>query len=157
MLLWFIFLTFVIGAFIYIIFKYINKDHLLVKQLQESEKNYQDLAKRYELLEGKSLNLEKQIQEETAKNGEKDSVLIEHLSHAEIDEMATKIEESLSQSLNCLSILIQDVKEAHEFREIDDQYIDSFTLESMLQIKQMSRSMHDFRKIYKPNEEKIFS
>jgi hypothetical protein len=156
-LLWYIFLSFVIGACIYIISEYINKDHLLVKQLKESEKNYQDLAQKYDLLESKTLNLEKQILEETAKNSEKDSVLIEHLSHAEIKEMATNIEESLSQSLNSLSILIQDVKEAHEFREIDDQYIDSFTRESMLQIKQMSRSMHDFRKIYKPNEQKILS
>jgi signal transduction histidine kinase len=59
------------------------------------------------------------------------------------------------QPINSLSLLIQDVRDALEFGEIDNQYIDRFTRESMLQIKDMSLTINDFRKFYKPNKEKI--
>lgn len=62
------------------------------------------------------------------------------------------------QPLNSLSLLIQDVSEAQEFNEINDQYINRFTKESMALIKHMSRSINDFRKLYQPNKEKtVFS
>ena len=58
------------------------------------------------------------------------------------------------QPLNNLSLLIQDVSEAQEFDEINDEYITRFTKESMVLIKQMSRSINDFRKFYQLNKEK---
>lgn len=157
MLLWNIIIIFVIGAFIFIIFKSITKEQLLLKKLNESEKNFRELGQKYKALESKNLNLEKQIQKETTKNDETDFVIIEHSRVTEIKKMTTDFEQSLNQPLNSLSILIQDVKEAHTFGEIDGQYIDSFTRESMLQIKQMSWLMNDFRKIFTSNEDQLHS
>jgi PAS domain S-box-containing protein len=99
-------------------------------------------------------NLEKRILEEAAKNRQKDHILIQQSRLAAMGEMIASIGHQWRQPLNSLSLLIQDVREALDFGEINDQYIDRFTKESMIQIKHMSRTINDFRKFYKPNKEK---
>ncbi|QIZ08797.1 HAMP domain-containing histidine kinase [Priestia megaterium] len=126
-----------------------------MKKLKESEKSYQDLVKIYESVETVKQDLEQRIQEEVAKNREKDYVLIQQLRLAGMGEMIASIGHQRRQPLNSLSLLIQDVREAREFGENDDQYIDRFTREGLLQIKHMSRNINDFRKFYKPNKEKV--
>lgn len=138
-----------IGSFIFIIFQFINKSRVLTKKLGENEKSYRELAKKYAAVETLNQNLEKQIQEEIVNNS---AILIQKSRQAAIVEMITRMEHPISQSLNSLSLLIQDVREAHEFREIDDHYVDSFTRESMFQIKQISRMINDLGKLYKQNE-----
>jgi len=126
-----------------------------VNEISESEKNYQELLKKYELVVNQNRYLEKRIQEEVIKNKQKDHILIEQSRLAAMGGMVASIGHQWRQPLNNLSLLIHDVREALEFGEIDDQYIDRFTRESMLQIKHMSRTINDFRKFYKPNKEKI--
>ncbi len=129
-----------------------------MKKLKESEMSYLDLAKKYEAAETVNQNLEKRIQDELAKNREKDYVLIQQSRLAAMGEMIASMGHQWRQPLNSLSLLVQDVREALEFGEIDDQYIDRFTRESMIQIKNMSRTINDFRKFYQPNKEKtLFS
>jgi phosphoglycerate-specific signal transduction histidine kinase len=138
-----------IGSFIFIIFQFINKNRVLTKKLGENEKYYRELAIKYAAVETLNQNLGNQIQEEIVNNSES---LIQKSRQAAIGEMITRMEHPISQSLNSLSLLIQDVREAHEFREIDDHYVDSFTRESMFQIKQISRMINDLGKLYKQNE-----
>jgi signal transduction histidine kinase len=69
-------------------------------------------------------------------------------------EMVANIGHQMRQPLNSLSLLIQDVREASEYGEINDQYIDWFTRESMIQINHMTQTINDFRKFYRPNIEK---
>ncbi|WHY80019.1 HAMP domain-containing sensor histidine kinase [Neobacillus sp. WH10] len=129
-----------------------------MEEKSESEKNYQELLKKYELVVNQNRYLEKRIQEEVTKNKQKDHILIEQSRLAAMGGMVASIGHQWRQPLNNLSLLIHDVREALEFGEIDDQYIDRFTRESMLQIKHMSRTINDFRKFYKPNKEKtLFS
>lgn len=99
-------------------------------------------------------DLEKRIHEEVAKNREKDHILIQQSRLAAMGEMIASIGHQWRQPLNNLSLLIQDVREAREFGEIDDHYIDQFTRESMIQIKHMSQTINDFRRFYRPNKEK---
>ena len=155
MLLWYIFLSFVFGALTYLLFKFSYKGRELIKRLMESEKSYRDLVKKYEAMESVNQKLEKRIHEETEKSREKDFVLIQQSRLAAMGEMITSMGHQWREPLNSLSLLIQDIKEALEFGEIDEQYIDRFTRDGMLQIKRMSRTINDFREFYKPNEEKI--
>lgn len=69
-------------------------------------------------------------------------------------EMIASIGHQWRQPLNSLSLTIQDVREEFEFGQLDEIYINNFTKESMIQIKHMSRTINDFRKFYKPNNEK---
>ncbi|EKN65491.1 signal transduction histidine kinase [Neobacillus bataviensis LMG 21833] len=121
----------------------------------ESEKNYLELVKKYELVVQQNRYLEKLIQEEVVKNKQKDTLLIEQSRLAAMGGMVASIGHQWRQPLNNLSLLMHDVREALEFGEIDDQYIDRFTRESMLQINHMSRTINDFRKFYKPNKERL--
>jgi len=125
-----------------------------MKEKSESKKNYQELLKKYELVVLQNRYLEKRIQEEVVKNNLKDNILLEQSRLAAMGGMVASIGHQWRQPLNNLSLLIHDVREALEFGEIDDQYIDRFTRESMLQIKHMSRTINDFRKFYKPNKDK---
>ncbi|MEH7110211.1 sensor histidine kinase [Bacillus sp. JJ1764] len=122
-----------------------------MKNLNESEKKYRELSEKYEM---EIHNLEKRIQEEVAKNREKDHILLHHSKLAAMGEMIASIGHQWRQPLNSLSLLVQDVREALEFDEVDHHYIDQFTRESMIQINLLSRTLHDFRKFYKMSNEK---
>jgi signal transduction histidine kinase len=122
-----------------------------MKGLVESQVGYRELAEKYEAI---NRRLEERLQQEIAKNKEKDLLLIQQSRLAAMGEMITTIGQQWRRPLKNLSHLIQDVKEADEFGEIDGQFVDRFTRESMLQINLMSRAINDFRKFYKPDHEK---
>jgi predicted CoA-binding protein len=113
---------------------------------------------RYQILTAKYAALEKQYEKEFEKNQQKEHMLIQQSRLEAMGEMIANIGHQWRQPLNHLSLLIQDVSEALEFGEITNHYIDLFTTESMVQIKQMSRTINDFQKFYMPNKEKnVFS
>lgn len=160
----------VLVAFIVMLSRNLLKGRELMKKIMEREKNYRELAEKYEAelkeqklaietskkyAEALKETLEKRVQEEVAKNREKDHILIKQSRLAAMGELITSIGHQWRQPINSLALLIQDVREALEFGEIDDEYINQFTTESMIQINQMSRTINDFRKFYKPIKEKI--
>ncbi|MDR7078286.1 signal transduction histidine kinase [Neobacillus niacini] len=122
-----------------------------MKKLKESEASYRELAEKYE---GVINSLEDRVNEEVEKNRQKDLFLIQHSWLAAKGELIDSIGHQWRQPLNHLSLLIQDVQEALQFGEINEQYIYTFTKESMSQIHHMSRTIHDYRKFYQPNIEK---
>ena len=124
-----------------------------MNQLKTSESNYQDLTEKYNL---RNQKFEIRIQEELEKNRQKDLLLIRHSRFAAIGEMISSMGQQWLQPLNSLSLLIQDVREASEFNEIDDQYIDRFTVEGLAQINVMSGIVNDLRKFYQLNTEKSY-
>ncbi|MDP4084596.1 MAG: HAMP domain-containing sensor histidine kinase [Bacillota bacterium] len=122
-----------------------------MNRLRKSEERYRELAKKYEALE-------RRMNEEIEKNRQKDLFLIRQSRLATIGEMIANIGHQWRSPLNHLSLLIQDVKEELEFGEINRQYIERFTRESMVQIKHMSQTIDDFRRFYRSNKEKnLFS
>ena len=144
-------LSLVIGYIILTICLYVFKSRVLMKKLKESEQSYRVLAEKYEAT---NRNLEKKIKDEVEKNRQKDHLLIQHSRLAAMGEMIASIGHQWRQPLNSLSLISQDVREEFEFGQLDEIYIDNFTKESMIQIKHMSRTINDFRKFYKPNNEK---
>lgn len=122
-----------------------------MNRLKKSEERYQNLATKYEVLE-------QRLNEEIEKNRQKDFMLIRQSRLAAVGEMFVNIGHQWRNPLNHLSLLIQDVKEEQEFGEMNQQYIERFTNESMVQIKHMSQTIDDFRKFYRSNTEKnLFS
>jgi C4-dicarboxylate-specific signal transduction histidine kinase len=121
-----------------------------MKRLEKREESYCELTQRYNEIVTK---LENSENKETAKNRQIDHFLFDHSKLGALGEMMTSIGHQCQQPLNSLSLLIQDVREALQFGEINHQYIETFTKESMIQIKQMSRTIHDFQKFYQPNKE----
>lgn len=151
MLFAYIIISLLICVLIFFVSKYFLKGRELMKKLTDFESNYRELADQHE-----SVNqiLENRIKEEVEKNRQNEMLLIQHSRLAAMGEMIASLSHEWRQPLNHLSLIIQDVAEAHELGEIDDKYMERFTEESMGQINLMSRLIHDFRKFYRPNKEK---
>ncbi|AZU62094.1 sensor histidine kinase [Neobacillus mesonae] len=113
--------------------------------------DYRALAEKYEAI---NRLLEERIQEEIAKNREKEQIIIQHARLAAMGEMMSCISHQWRHPLNRLLLLVEDVRDALEFGEINESYIDRFTRESIIQIQDMSQTINEFRKFYKPNIEK---
>ncbi|WP_139488575.1 PAS domain-containing sensor histidine kinase [Brevibacillus dissolubilis] len=98
--------------------------------------------------------LEQRVQDEVQKNREKDHLLIHQSRFAAVGEMIGHIAHQWRQPLNSIGLIIQDVKEAYEYGEIDQEYLEESTRESMRLIKHMSDTIDDFRNFFNPNKEK---
>lgn len=118
--------------------------------LKESEKSYDELVELNRMLE-------KKLAEEIAKNKEKDHFFIQQSRHAAMGEMVGSIGHHWRQPINSLTLLVQDLRDALEFGEITELYLDRFTKDSMDQIQHMTGFLNDLRKFYLPNKEKRFS
>ncbi|WP_419887379.1 ATP-binding protein [Neobacillus niacini] len=124
---------------------------VLEKKQKESEENYREMVEKYEVV---IRNLENKIVEEAEKNSQRDHFLIQQSRRSSMDEIFSTIGYQWQEPLNSLSLLIQDVREALQFSEINDQYINTFTKEGMNEINFMSRTINDLRKIYQPTKQK---
>lgn len=137
-----------IGAVDYLT-KPINDHHLMNKinlylKLFEKEKE----------LEALNRNLENMVSEEIKKRREKEQILIHQSKMASMGEMIGAIAHQWRQPLCSLSLIIQDVKDAYDYGELDKEYIDKLIESSIMQIQYMSQTIDDFRDFYKPVKEK---
>jgi len=101
-------------------------------------------------------NLQYIVQNELAKNREKDSLLIKQSRQVAMGEMISSIAHNWRQPLNALAITVQDVKFAWKNSEVNDAYVDEMVNSSMAQIKYMSKTIDDFRLFFKPDKEKVY-
>lgn len=102
--------------------------------------------------------LERRVQEEVAKNREKDHLLIRQSRLAIIGEMIGNIAHQWRQPLNALTLLLGNIKDAHEFNELDQEYLDKSVKSGQTIIQSMSGTIDDFRNFFKPDrEKKLFS
>jgi PAS domain S-box-containing protein len=99
--------------------------------------------------------LEARVEEEVAKNRDKDSLLQKQSRLAALGEMIGNIAHQWRQPLNALAIRVQDVPMAFDHEELDREYIDDFKNESMSIIKHMSQTIDDFRNFFLPDKQKM--
>ena len=57
------------------------------------------------------------------------------------------------QPLNILGLLIQDIRDAYEFGEMDKEYLDNFVNRGMANVREISHSIDDFRSFFEPRFE----
>lgn len=98
--------------------------------------------------------LEQRVAEEAAKNREKDHMLIQQSRLAAIGEMIGNIAHQWRQPINTLTLLLGNIKDAHEFNELDKDYLDKSVKEGQMVIQRMSTTIDDFRNFFRPNKEK---
>ncbi|MBS4096792.1 MAG: MASE1 domain-containing protein [Sulfuricella sp.] len=97
--------------------------------------------------------LEQRVQEEAAKNREKDHLLIRQSRLAAMGEMIGNIAHQWRQPLNALGLVIANIKDAHEHGELDDAFIDKASRQGRQLVAQMSKTIDDFRNFFRPNRE----
>ncbi len=54
------------------------------------------------------------------------------------------------QPLNILGLLIQDIRDAYEFDELDKEYLDNFVTRGMHNVREISHSIDGFRSFFQP-------
>ncbi len=81
-------------------------------------------------------------------------LLLQQSKLTALGEMISAIAHQWRQPLNALGIMIQDVKIAKKFGELTDEYIQNFDNGAMNQIKTMSKTIDDFRNLFRPETTK---
>ncbi|MCE5181625.1 MAG: PAS domain S-box protein [Betaproteobacteria bacterium] len=99
--------------------------------------------------------LEQRVHEEVARNREKDHMLIRQSRLAAMGEMIGNIAHQWRQPLNALGLLLANIKDAHDYHELDEAYLNESVIKGRLYIDKMSTTIDDFRNFFKPNREKM--
>lgn len=85
------------------------------------------------------------------KAAQDETIAIQSSKLAAIGEMSALIAHQWRQPLSALSIMVQDVKAAYDYDEMDDAYVESFVKKSREQIEYMSKTIETFREFIKPD------
>jgi signal transduction histidine kinase len=105
----------------------------------------------------KALNdsLEERVAQETQKNMEKERMLVQQSKMAAMGEMIGAIAHQWRQPLNATGLIIQDIKDAYEFGELNKEYLEKSVEKGMKHIMFMSKTIDDFRNFFKPSKEEV--
>ena len=99
--------------------------------------------------------LNEKVEREVAKNREKDKFILHQSRQTEMGELISMIAHQWRQPLNNLSIINQTMYIKYQKNKLDDKLFDKLHKNSTAQIKQMSRTIDDFRDFFKPDKETI--
>ncbi len=106
-------------------------------------------------LENLNDTLEDRIKEETRKRIDNEQILMQQSKLNAMGELITSISHQWRQPLNALGIIIQDIEDAYDFKELDKAYIEHTIEHSMEHINSMSRTIDEFRSFFKRSDTKV--
>ncbi len=98
--------------------------------------------------------LESRVREEVAKNLEKEHMLIQQSRHAVMGEMIGNIAHQWRQPINALGLLLANIKDAYDYDELDQDYLNNAVAKGDHLVQKMSSTIDDFRNFFKPNKTK---
>ena len=126
-----------------------------VQDITDRKKAEDALKEKSRQLENLLKDLKLRVEEEVEKRMEKEQLLIHQSKLAAMGEMIGAIAHQWRQPLNALGLIVQGIKDAHEYGELNKDYIDESVNKSMMQIKFMSKTIDDFRNFFGPDKQKI--
>lgn len=116
-------------------------------------RNYEIIQHRQQL-EDINIALEQRVQDEIAKNREKEQIMIHQGRLSAMGEMLGNIAHQWRQPLNTIGIIIQDLRDIHSLGGLTGEYLDKNTQKAMELVRHMSKTIDDFRNFYKPDKDK---
>jgi signal transduction histidine kinase len=132
---------------------------MLVNSLQERERQLNraldEQRQAQDNLRRLNDTLEQRVHQETTKNREKDHLMIQQSRLAALGEMIGNIAHQWRQPLNTIGLLFTNIKDAYDFGDLDEQYLEECTQNGMNLTQQMSATIDDFRNFFRPNREKV--
>lgn len=96
-------------------------------------------------------SLEQRVAEEVAKNREKDLLLTQQSRLATMGEMMHNVAHQWRQPLNTLNLILQNIRDAYIYGELDRTYLDEVIETGDRVAQQMSRTIDDFRNFFRPD------
>ena len=102
--------------------------------------------------------LEQRVQEEVAKNREKELIMLQQSRFVQMGQVIHMITHQWRQPLNTLSLITQVMFLKCKKNELTEDELENFKVKTTQQIHQMSQTIDDFRDFFKQQKEKtIFS
>ncbi len=127
-------------------------------EIGQLENSFNEMAEKIEQLikEEKILNntLEEKIIVETSKQKEQEQLLIQQTRLAAMGEMIGNIAHQWRQPLNALGLVLQNLKFSYDIGELDEKMMDKSINKANVLTQNMSKTIDDFRKFFKPNKAK---
>jgi PAS domain S-box-containing protein len=125
-----------------------------VKDISVRKSVEEQLREQKKQLEIMNITLERRVEEEVAKNREKDIMLIQQNRQAALGEMLDHIAHQWKQPINTISLIVQDIGESFLQDELSKEYVYE-TVEKILDIiEHMAQTIEIFRDFYKVEKEK---
>ncbi len=115
----------------------------------ERKKAEDKLRTAHEELKVMHRDLEIRVEKAVVELREKDHIIMEQSRKAAIGEMISRIAHHWRQPLNNIGVTIQSLGEALEFGELTEEYLAEKTETAMKILKELSKSIDDFRFLYK--------
>ena len=113
--------------------------------LRESERQYRELSEA----------LEQRVMEAVDELRQKDKILILQGRQAVMGEMLSNIAHQWRQPLNLLALQVQDLQMTQKSAVLTEEYVEKSVGNSMRIIREMSRTIDDFRYFFMPDKEKL--
>jgi len=98
-------------------------------------------------------NLEQRVEEEVAKNREKDHILIQQSRLAAMGEMVHNIAHQWRQPLNALSIILSNIQDDYDYHELSSESLNDTVSRARQLLQRMSTTVDDFRDFFRPDRE----
>lgn len=104
-------------------------------------------------LEHLTQHLEERVKTEITLRLQNEQMLIQQSRLAAMGEMLGAIAHQWRQPLNSLGLIIQNIKDAYLYDELDKNYLERAIDRSMTQVQRMSETIDDFRNFFRPEKE----
>jgi signal transduction histidine kinase len=114
----------------------------------------QELQRQKQLLQELNDTLENRVEEEVAKNREKDVMLIQQNRQAALGEMLDHIAHQWKQPLNSISLIVQELEEASSYGEVTEHVVEEAVGKTIALVQHMAQTIDTFRGFYRPDKEK---
>lgn len=102
-----------------------------------------------------NVSLEERVIYEVSKNREKDRIMFQQGRLAAMGEMIGNIAHQWRQPLSSISLMIQDIQEAHECGELDGDYLAASVDKCTKTINHMSETIDNFRNFFNPEKKQV--
>ncbi|MEG3640124.1 GAF domain-containing sensor histidine kinase [Magnetococcus sp. PR-3] len=123
-----------------------------IAALIERKMNETALIAREEEIRQLNRNLEHRVDEELAKNREKDLIMMHQARLAAMGEMIGNIAHQWRQPINALNLILANLHDAYIYEELSTEMMDTKMAKSHEIIQRMSTTIDDFRHFFKPDQ-----
>ncbi|KWT85916.1 multi-sensor signal transduction histidine kinase [Candidatus Magnetominusculus xianensis] len=115
----------------------------------------EELKHKNAMLNEINTSLGKLVDDKVAEIRHKEQLLIQQSKMAAMGEMMQMIAHQWYQPLNAISLNVQDIKDAYEYGELDQKYMEEVVDITLTQVNFMAKTIDDFRNFYTLSKKKV--
>ncbi|KJU82815.1 multi-sensor signal transduction histidine kinase [Candidatus Magnetobacterium bavaricum] len=125
----------------------------IARDISERKRYENSLLKTTQQLETLNMTLKDRVSEEVEKNRLKDLIMYDQARHTALAELLLNIAHHWRQPLCTIGLMIQDIKDAYSYHELNEQYIDNSVQSMMREVLGLSDTIDNFRSFYVHDKE----